>query len=346
MIVRLALLALLCVADIAAAEDTDLSTLTIMTVTGPIKGDQFGVALPHEHVMVDFIGAAETGPHRWARDEVVRVALPYLEQAKQHGCTGFVECTPTWIGKDPLILRTLAERTGMHILTNTGYYAASGGKFIPPAMQQLDSRELSLGWIAEAEHGIGNTGIKPGFIKIGVNGKGEYNERGLRPLTELDLNLVAAAGSTHRATGLTINIHCGDADGLQIADLLNKHFIAGEAIVWVHANGAPIERALEAARLGVWISFDGLGDNNVDDYVARVQRFIDEGLVHRLLISHDRGWYSPGEPNGGNFKPFTPLFEKLIPALREAGIGEDVIDRIVRINPAEAFAVRVRLPGR
>lgn len=323
-------------------QESDLAQGTIITVNGPIAADQMGVTLPHEHVMVDFIGAAETGPHRWDRGEVIRVALPHLERAKRLGCATLIECTPMWIGRDPTILRTLAQRTGMHFLTNTGCYAAGNGKYIPPDVQALPANELAARWIAEAERGIDGTGILPGFIKIGVNGVEKSPDHDLRPLTELDRKLAAAAAITHTATGLSINAHTGDADALEILDVLADHRVAAEAFVWVHAQSAPIGRALEAAQRGAWVSFDWLSEKNTQAYAERVARFMDAGLHHRLLLSHDRGWYHVGEPGGGEYKPYTPLFESLLPALRESGVGDDVIDRLIRVNPAEAFAVRVR----
>jgi phosphotriesterase-related protein len=51
-----------------------LTAGTIMTVQGPIDSSELGRTLEHEHILVDFIGAEETGYHRWDRKEV-RVAL-------------------------------------------------------------------------------------------------------------------------------------------------------------------------------------------------------------------------------------------------------------------------------
>ena len=60
----------------------------IMTVRGPIPPGLFGMALPHEHVLVDFIGADKTGRHRYDPDDVYRVMLPYLKEARAQGWTG------------------------------------------------------------------------------------------------------------------------------------------------------------------------------------------------------------------------------------------------------------------
>src|SRR4051812_14724849 len=96
----------------------------IMTVLGPIKPSDLGTTLVHEHVMADFIGAKETGPHRYKVDEVVAKALPYLLDLKKAGCKTFVDCTPVYLGRDARVLKKLSQETGMNILTTTGYYGA------------------------------------------------------------------------------------------------------------------------------------------------------------------------------------------------------------------------------
>ena len=65
----------------------------------------------------------------------------------------------------------------------------------------------------------------------------------------------------------------------------------------------------------------------------------------RTLIectSHDAGWYSVGAPSGGNFRPYTTLFEQFLPALEAAGFGDEELHLLTVKNPAEAFAIRVR----
>ena len=70
------------------------SNRQVMTVTGLIDAEKLGTTLPHEHVMVDFIGADMVNQNRYERDEVFQVALPHLKRARQSGCQTLVECTP------------------------------------------------------------------------------------------------------------------------------------------------------------------------------------------------------------------------------------------------------------
>ncbi|HVR75679.1 MAG TPA: aryldialkylphosphatase, partial [Planctomycetota bacterium] len=64
----------------------------------------------------------------------------------------------------------------------------------------------------------------------------------------------------------------------------------------------------------------------------------------RLLLSHDAGWYTAGEEDGGKdrVRPFTALSDQLLPALEKAGVEASVIRGIVEENPWRAFQVGVR----
>ena len=173
----------------------------LQTVLGPVSSAEFGPALVHEHVMCDFIGAEQTGRHRWDVDLVVKRMMPYLKQLTARGVTGFVDCTPAFIGRDPRVLKRLAEETGLRILTNTGYYGAARNKFLPRHTFTDSLIELSGRWIAEWQDGIDETGIRPGFIKIGVDSG---------RLSDIHRKLIRTAARTHLHTGLTIAAHTGD----------------------------------------------------------------------------------------------------------------------------------------
>ena len=68
----------------------------------------------------------------------------------------------------------------------------------------------------------------------------------------------------------------------------------------------------------------------------------DHNLLNKILLSHDAGWYRPGEENGGNFRGFTDLFEKLIPRLKEEQFSDAEIRQLIAVNPSKAFELKVR----
>ncbi len=49
-----------------------------MTVNGPVRADEMGVSLTHEHILVDFIGADSINENRWNKKEVAEKALLIL----------------------------------------------------------------------------------------------------------------------------------------------------------------------------------------------------------------------------------------------------------------------------
>jgi phosphotriesterase-related protein len=101
------------------------------------------MTLVHEHVLVDFVGADKVGRHRYDADEAFRVILPHLAALKQRGCRTLVECTPAYLGRDPVLLRRLSEKSGLYILTNTGYYGAANDKFVPAHAYEESAAQLA-----------------------------------------------------------------------------------------------------------------------------------------------------------------------------------------------------------
>ncbi|GAA0878612.1 aryldialkylphosphatase [Algoriphagus jejuensis] len=302
------------------------------SVTGAFPMDSIGLTLIHEHMLVDFIGADSVSPERYEREDVIAKVLPYLLDVKEYGVKTIFDCTPSYLAKDPILLKELSEKSGIRIVTNTGYYGAVGGKYLPDFVLVESAEQLANRWIGEFEKGIEGTGIKPGFIKISVN---ESN-----PLSEVDGKLVRAAGVTYQKTGLKIASHTGTwVTAKQEVAILQRMGIAPSAFVWVHAQAErDFQNYLEAAKLGVWISLDGIGWS-VEEYVERLVFAKQNEILDQVLISHDAGWYDPAKAGGGEFVPFTNIFEKLIPALKTGGFDDSDFELLLIENPKQAFGL-------
>lgn len=307
---------------------------TIETVLGPIAPSALGRTLPHEHVLVDFVGAAEASPSRYDAQQVFDAVLPHLRRARQLGVRALFECTPAYLARDVRLLERLSRASDLHLITNTGYYGARQNKFLPAFAHTESADQLSRRWIAEAREGIDGTAIKPGFIKSGVDPE--------PALSETHRKLVRAAALTHLATGLAIAVHTGRGPGLEQLDILKTHGVAPAAYIWVHAQGAADDALFAAADRGAWISLDGLNRNSLTRHLHLCRELKQRGHLGRLLLSHDAGWYDPAKPSGGAFRGFELLFETFLPSLKENGFSAPELDRLTVANPAEAFARRVR----
>ena len=311
------------------------SDFSIMTVNGEIAPVDIGKSLIHEHILVDFIGADSTGYHRWNKQEVMERVLPFLEEIKAQGVKTFVDCTPAYLGRDPILLRMLADESGLQIITNTGYYGALNNKYLPEHAYTETADQLAARWISEWKNGIEDTGVRPGFIKTSV-------ESG--SLSALHQKLIQAAAKTHLQTGLTIASHTGLAvPAFEQMEILENEGVSPEAFIWVHAQSEKdLSTHIKAANKGCWISLDGLNENQFDYYIEMLKNLKKEQLLYKVLISHDAGWYTPGEKNGGDFKGFTLFYEQFLPKLKEAGFTDAEIRLMTLENPMNAFSIRVR----
>ncbi|HLT93206.1 MAG TPA: hypothetical protein VKZ56_01535 [Membranihabitans sp.] len=312
-----------------------LHSQSIMTVTGEQKIANIMTWLTHEHVLVDFIGAELITPDDYDETEVLQTMLSYVFDLRKYRVRYFVDATPKYLGRDPELLQKISTSTAVTIITNTGLYGVGQNKYIPKSALNKTAEELAGEWIDEYRNGIGDTGIKPGFIKIGVDAQA--------PLHSMHQKLVRAAALTHLATGLTIASHTGEAVGLwPQLEILKKEGVSPSAFIWVHAQNEKDNNVyVQAARQGCWISLDGIGGGNIDTYVEKLQFAKDKGILGQILISNDAGWYDP-QKDEQNIQPFTNVHEKLLPKLTEAGFTVDEINQLLATNPAKAFGTRVR----
>ncbi len=308
----------------------------IMTVNGMIPARKLGLTLIHEHILVDFIGADKISADRWDRAQVQQQVLPFLLEAKDRGVRSLLDCTPAFLGRDVRLLREVSDKTGLHILTNTGYYGAVNNKYLPPWAFTETAQQLADRWIREYEDGIEGTPVRPGFIKIGVDGP---------TLSPLHQKLIRAAGLTHLQTGLTICSHTGPAGpAFEQMTILEEMGVRADAFVWVHAQNEPDKnRYLDAARRGAWVSLDGMGWGNIENYADWLAQLKREQMLDKVLISHDAGWYRPGETQPmEKFVGYTALFDKVWPLLRVHGFETANKRQLLTANPARAFGIQVR----
>lgn len=79
------------------------------------------------------------------------------------------------------------------------------------------------------------------------------------------------------------------------------------------------------------------------EYLKKLKFLKERGLLDQILISHDGGWYSPGEENGGAFREYTTISREFIPLLLENGFTGADIQQLMITNPANAFSIGKKL---
>jgi phosphotriesterase-related protein len=113
-----------------------------------------------------------------------------------------------------------------------------------------------------------------------------------------------------------------------------------ERFIWIHAQIEPdFDLNLEMAWSGAWIEYDSVGDPIYSEIIFdRVLKMLDAGLGDQVLLSHDRGWFDPAKPGGGQPLPFTYLTQTFLPRLKQAGLDDRTLQQLTIDNPFRAFA--------
>ncbi len=308
-----------------------MSAKVLHTITGPVAANALGLILPHEHLFVDLRGPSALNYAQAQAEDVIQLMKPSLEAAWAAGVTVLVECTPPGVGRNVEILHRVAEITPIRILTPTGVYREA---FIPMAIRNLSADALADIWIRELNEGIEGSSVRAGFIKLAMSDNGP---------TEIEIRNLEAAARASLSTGAVIASHTANGAIMQ-AELrvLEQAGLNPERFIWVHADAeANPAYHLEAARRGAYVEFDAIGARpDMNAQVNYTVALVEAGFAGRILLSHDAGWYEPGQPGGrpaNGVRGFTSLIEDFLPRLRSRGIGEEMIHTMTAINPFEAF---------
>lgn len=319
----------------------------IVTVTGTISPDQMGTALIHEHVMSTF-GKEPMFTPEYDTQQLFAQVLPYLKKVRSLGCKTIVECTAAYFGRAPELLKQLSLQSGLQILTNTGYYGAANDRYVPEHAYTEDAETVAQHWIKEWKNGIGKTGIKPGFIKTGVDNG---------PLSAIDAKLVRATAKTHLHTGLTTACHTGNnQEAVQATlDILSEEGVSPKAWIWTHAHQVEhLDVLLPAIKQGVWISLDGVQiqqkdngqtttdeGNMIEKHVSYLTALKKKGYWNQVLISHDGNSFTSSDTD--NIRPYDAIFTHLVPRLEKEGFTQKELDQLLVKNPQEAFKINIKM---
>ncbi len=306
------------------------------TAQGPLAATGLGVVLPHEHLLTDLRGPTTPGYGQADADDVVRVMKPLLQEAVSQGVGLLVECSSIGVGRNASLLRRLAAESGLPVVVPTGVYGRAN--YAPAEHRNMSEDDLTALFIKEITEGIEDTGIKAGFIKIATSDSG---------MTTLEEKFLRAAGRAALATDAAVASHTATGStAKKQADILET-ISPAIRFIWVHAQAERTRKwHRDLAARGGFIELDSLGWNPGEDgtFITAIKELVAAGQADRILVSHDAGWYQPGQRNGGTQMPYSYLTKTFIPKLRNAGLDSAVIRMITEENPLRAFAFLTRHP--
>lgn len=237
----------------------------VQTVLGPVDPAALGITLTHEHVVLEMWGNDGLTHVGQLRDEAV--LRDELEAFAAVGGTCLVDQTPGGAGRDPLALRRLSEQTGVAIVTGCGWYTEP---FYPPSadLARRTTADVAAELIAEIEHGLDGTGVRPGIIgEIGAS------QGWVSPLEE---RVHRAAARAQVATGLPLATHTlHHGAGVHQMQLLDEEGVDPARVCVGHCDTFPsLDYCTSVARWGGYVSLDNLG----------LQLGEHEAVVRRLVL--------------------------------------------------------------
>ncbi len=347
------------------------STGKVQTVLGLIDGDELGITLPHEHLVVDlsstFAEPSGADERELAREKVGMRTLSWLryhpfqnldnvqlldvEEAideatlfKQAGGCSIVDCTIVGIGRDPESLARISQSTGLNVVMGSGYYTASSH---PPEISTKTEDEIAAEIVQDLSIGVDGSGIKSGFIgEIGCSWPLEVNER----------KVLRAAAIAQRDTGACLSIHPGRnrEAPFEIVEILRESGADLRRIIICHIDvrlREPADR-LRLAATGCCLEYDVFGWEGhfpsywtADDYmdipndtqrIYEIRELIDKGYLDQILISQDICRKSARACYGG--WGYAHILKYVVPMMRQRGITQEQVDTILIGNPRRMFS--------
>ncbi|WP_248305993.1 MULTISPECIES: esterase [unclassified Devosia] len=300
----------------------------LYTSMGPMRREQLGMILPHEHVFVDLRTPDQPGYAQAEAGEVVAVMAPQIEAIKQRGVTALVECSTTGVGRRGDLDLAVSQATQFPIVVPTGSYREP---WITPFVASADDAALEAWMVAELTIRLEEADFRAGWIKISAG------DDGISPLEERILRAAARAGAR---TGAIIGSHTiRGRVALQQIDIIEEEGYSADRFIWIHTQSeADLGLHDEAVARGAWIEYDHVGRDPDDAVRALILRAHEKGQWDQLLVSHDLGWYDPAQPRGGKQRPYTHLSDVMMPQLGEHGVSAEALRALTHDNPFNAYA--------
>ena len=315
----------------------------INTVCGPVSAEDLGVTLAHEHFVFGYSGhLADFTCGPFDRDKAKADCMAVLSKLKAHDVNTVIDATPNDQGRNPEFLKELSEESGVNIICSTGLYKQTSSGFeyfnIRGMFGHDTTQDVYEMMVAEITQGIGKTGIKAGAIKVATG----------KEIAGLEKMFFAAAGRASKTCDVPVMTHT--ESGLCADEQLDMLLEAGanpKRIIIGHLCDLEVSRRM--MKRGANISYDrfglvgefgrALGCPEDEVKVDNLIQLIDEGFGDQILISNDYVIHVIGRPFEWGIKEWYTLrvHEFILPMLRERGLPEDAIQRLLVGNPKRIY---------
>jgi phosphotriesterase-related protein len=170
----------------------------VITVLGPVAPAEMGVTDAHNHLWISPVKDPALGlPVLDQFEQIERE----LNEYRQAGGGGQLDCQPGGAGRDGQKLRQLSQASRVHIVACTGFHLRQYYEEQAEVWSMNQEQAVDY-FLSEIRNGLAETRgleqpVRPGFIKIAVSAS----------LGASPLNLVRASAEASLQTGLAIEMH-------------------------------------------------------------------------------------------------------------------------------------------
>ena len=336
--------------------DFSLMLALIERYSGPQPADNPATALANENLAYLRDGGSMMSPESSTLGDL-GFATAELRHFAGIGGRAVCDASPIGLRGDVRILQEASELADTHVVFATGLYVAD----VRPAGLEDPTEETQTALFRrEVLDGVGDTGIRPGFLKCGMSATDPA-----APLNEAELRTLRSLARISAETDLSLHVHTAFPMSLEqvlgVIDAALAAGVAAERLVMMHMDSflrpwdaitsyladmdTPRNVTTEFPRAvldqGVNIGMDSWSSTVAvlpDDY-DRMKGLVDllrRGYGSQIALGHDTTSKPQGKSYGGygytRFGQFVP------PLLAQLGFDDDVFRRLVVDNPARILA--------
>ncbi|AZP04781.1 phosphotriesterase family protein [Jeotgalibaca ciconiae] len=288
-----------------------------------------GITYAHEHTTIDLSSLKQTEDTNL---NCFEETIQEYQKLYKKGVRNIIDVTVRGMKRNPEYVKRVAEASGINIIQSTGWYQ---DKFLPEYISEKTVEELAKMMIKDIEEGIDGSSIKAELIgEIGTS----KNE-----MTDRERKVFEAAVLAQKQTGVPITTHTtlGTFGKEQVAFFKEQGANLSRIVIGHVDLTGDTEYVLDLLREGVYVEFDTVGKENYMSDRTRLEMLAaieKEGYTDRVFLSMDITRRSHLEYRGGLGYSF--LLDSFIPLLREGGITEQFIGKMLINNPKEFFQAK------
>lgn len=336
------------------------------TVLGPVDVAHLGRVLHHEHLLSLTPGAWCCSCTGSAPTDVgvaqVELAVASLARLREFDVRTVVDLSPYGVvgrdarGENVELLAEISRQTDVHVISGTATYLEA---FSPDWALNADIDALTRRFMADVTSGIDGTAIRAGIL-------GEQ-ATSLGIITPFEERCLRASARVHCATGAALITHTTHGTmALEQIDLLEAEGADLNRVVIGHMDTHPDSGYVrEVLDRGVNIAFDTIGKQFWDFRIAplpddmpegeftkdayyradstrasRIAHLVSLGFTDRIFLAQDMtGSEVYLNPGTHGQRGYAYLFDDFAQMLRQRGVTEQDLDRMLVDNPARLLTL-------